>query len=61
MVKMLDPSYEDDIKEEVIATLDGQGLTTGQVVNGLLGAILTLCEGNVQLLDEAVDRLVEGS
>lgn len=60
MVKTLDRTYDEDIKEGVIALLDEQQMSAGEAVSGLVAAILTLAEGNVQLLDEAIDRLVDG-
>lgn len=57
---MLDQTYDEDIKEGVVALLDEQGMDAKQAISGLVAVILTLTEGNVQLLDEAVDQLVDG-
>lgn len=60
MVKKLDPTYDEDIKLGVVDLLDEQHFTPSEAISGLVAAILTLASGDVQLLDEAVDALVDG-
>lgn len=61
MTRFLDTSHADIVEGIVLDALEETGYDDpSEAIPGLIAAILTLAEGNDQLLDEAADLLADG-
>lgn len=56
----LDPFAAEDVERAVLEIVEAEGLSPGEAIPGLVDAILSLADGNDELLDATANYLADG-